>query len=378
MKRKIVTDNPTNTKKRKISQSFLFNHVKIWFPKRDTHPLGGIINEMRLIRQKELYAFRGEQLLLLTDFQNNEFRDKAYVEDFCKKQGIGLITTDYVKKELRDKAWKDCQIQHKLFEIAMMELQDPDGLVVIASDIFRILSPVLALGAYSDIDEKIVVDGDSEEIPELVLNISIERIEGTIRLRSCNNFIYARDPDHQILLTHRKNIFKKYTNSNTLFHSKMFTKAAIFKEPFLVDQIILKVFHDLARAFQLIPDSIKNPILFRKALKENYPQHIDLYCYFYVLSCSGPSALRDTLLFGETLDIAQISSWSIDLTNLKLTSENRSNHSDVSWNTKGRIKVQEETCRIVNAALNVQRFWRRRKENSVTDSAIENPIQTWR
>lgn len=351
------------------------NHLKIWFPKKGTHPLGGLVNEFRLIEQSMFYQERGEALTLLTDFSSNAGRDVPYVTSFCAKYNISLITTDDIKKELVKGRWRDGKIQLKLFEMAMLELTHPAGHPVIASDIFRLLSPTLKLGAYSDLDKKISYkqeQGAMSSLPDLVLNLTLDMSVVPIELEYLNtDFIYAQNTEHGFLVDHRKAIYTNYLSFDFISNITLDYPVTIFGKSTGLDERALNEYRQFTQDyFAAHSEKTAHNILdFRQALKETYPQNFELYFYFYVVAISGPGALLGTLKRQILRVIKEIADCSVSKTSICLVNEASKGASDLSWMEVGLGTLREQADQITRATTTIQRFWRsHKKEPEVLDT----------
>jgi hypothetical protein len=344
------------------------NHLKIWFPKHGTHPLGGIINEFRLIEQSMSYQERGETLILLTDFTSNEGRDVHYVTSFCHKYGISLITTDVIKQELVDSNYKDKKIQLNLFEIAMLELTHPAGHPVIASDIFRLLSPVLKLGAYSDLDKKInygTKRASTSVLPDLVLNLSLDTTVAPIDIEYLNtDFIYAKNTEHGFLVDHRKTIYLNYLSFEYTANITLNYLVSIFGKEVTLDEASITDYRQFTQDyFAAQPEkSAHNVLNFRQALQAAFPQHFEQYFYFYVVAISGPGALLDTLKNQVLRMLKEIADFSVAKTPICLVNEASKGASDLSWMEVGLGQIRAQADKTTQATQTIQRFWRSHKK----------------
>lgn len=356
----------------------LMNHLKIWFPKKGTHPLGGTLNEIRLISQNNLYRARGEKLTLLTDFNSNQNQYIDYVTSFCNKHDILLVTPPDIKHELVTNDWVDKSIQLNLFEIALLELSHPAGHPVIASDIFRLLSPVLKLGAYSDIDIRLDYSYNKKtsspiKCPELLINCDFEIGTERIELKSLNNnFIYAQNSEHDFLRLYRKNIASAYTNTDFISNLSMNKNVSIFGKKLIVDDVAIEKYSEFAKKyFSENPSNEPNNFLsFRQQLKDALPQYYELFFYFYVMTCSGPFSLSDS--FQKYADsypnsiVTLLENISLGHSNIPvhLTDESVQNASDLSWTEVGSNRLTDKNDRIEKSAYTIQRFWRQHKKES--------------
>ncbi|MDR3502279.1 MAG: hypothetical protein P4L79_06815 [Legionella sp.] len=344
------------------------NHLKIWFAKKGTHPLGGIVNEFRLIEQSMSYQKRGEKLILLTDFSSNGDRDVQYVTSFCNKYGISLITSDSIKEELVNGSWKDKKIQLKLFEMAMLELTHPAGHPVIASDIFRLLSPVLKLGAYSDLDKKINYgpeQASTSSLPDLVLNLSLDMMVAPIEIEYLNtDFIYAKNTEHSFLVDHRKTIYTNYLSVDYTANITLNYIVTIFGKAVALEDTAINDYRQFTQNyFAAKPARTANNVLdFRQALKEAFPQHFEQYFYFYVVAISGPGAFLETLKSQVLRRIKEIAGFSVAKTPICLVNEASKGASDLSWMEVGHGQLRDQADKITQATQTLQRFWHRHKK----------------
>ncbi|WP_133136074.1 hypothetical protein [Legionella rowbothamii] len=350
------------------------NHLKIWFPKKGTHPLGGIVNELRLIEQSMSYRERGEKLILLTDFSSNADRDVHYVTSFCNKYDIALMTTDFIKGELVNGSWKDKKIQLKLFEMAMLELTHPAGHPVIASDIFRLLSPVLTLGAYSDLDKKINYGPEPasmSSLPALVLNLTLDTTVAPMEIEYLNtDFIYAKNTEHGFLLSHRKTIYTNYLNIDYIANIPLDYIVCIFGKTVTLDEAAINDYRQFTQNYFIAkPERTANNVLdFRQALKAAFPQHCEQYFYFYVVAISGPGALLDTLNSQVLRMVKEIAGFSVSKTPIRLINEASQGASDLSWMEVGCGVLREQGDKVTQATQTLQRFWRSHKKEPAAEA----------
>jgi hypothetical protein len=342
------------------------NHLKIWFPKKGTHPLGGIVNEFRLIAQSMSYRERGEKLILLTDFSSNGDKDVNYVTSFCNKYSISLITTAAIKEELINGSWRDKKIQLKLFEIAMLELTHPAGHPVIASDIFRLLSPVLKLGAYSDLDKKIDYapeQASTSSLPDVVLNLTFDTMVAPIEIEYLNtDFIYAKNTEHGFLIDHRKAIYTYYLNVDYITNITLNYMVTIFGKVIILDEVVINDYRQFTQNYFIAkPERTANNVLdFRLALKEAFPQHFEQY--FYFVAISGPGALLETLNSQVLRMVKDIAGFSVSKTPIRLVNAASKGASDLSWMEVGLENLREQADKITYATQAFQRFWRSHKK----------------
>jgi len=335
------------------------NHLKIWFAMIGTHPLGGIINELRLISQSKIYQDRNEKLTLLTHFNNKN--DIEYVQSFCNKYGIDLVTTSDIEYELNNRTWIDKSIQLSLFEICMAELTHPAGKPVIASDIFRLLSPVLQLGAYSDIDVKVNLGNSlknlaTKDLPELLFNLTAYHFS--------SNFLYAKNVEHQLLVDFRKYVYSKYLDITSLcninlnyFSVTLHGKAMLVEENATAEYKQFANQHFAAKTVVTINDILD----FRQKVKASLTKHHDPFFYFYVMSLAGPLSFLN--YFGECKLMnltTELPKYSITKTPLNLADENINKSSDLSWMEVGINRKKDENETIHQSALMIQRFWRKK------------------
>lgn len=352
-------------------------HLKIWFPKKGTHPLGGSLNELRLIKQSLACLERKEQFYLLTDFSINENKDVEYVQAFCNKHGICLVTTSDIKKELDNKEWIDKSIQLKLFDIAMLELTHSAGHPVIASDLFRRLSPVLVLGAYSDIDTKVnsacdLAKLEPNDFPELLLNFDFSTGSNKLTVKDLNiNFLYAKNTEHRILIDYRRQVYFNYINFDFIYNLNMSHDTTICKNTVKLDKASTDDFKNFARQFFLLNplESPSNILNFRQELKTSLPKHYEMYFYFYVMALTGPIALLNSLFpiipVTSTL-LEEVSNFSLYRHSITLTEDNIDRTSDLSWTKIGADRLADKNDKIDKNIRIIQRIWRERLKSDTT------------
>lgn len=324
------------------------SHIKIWFPVKGSHPLGGVINEQRFIRQSKLYQGRKEKLSLLTHFDDNEPENSEYVQSFCKANEIDLITTQDIYKELTQTAWVDQATQLSLFEIAMAELTHPAGNPVIASDIFRLLSPVLKRGAYSDIDAKIELGVnhqyvDSKRLPELLFNYRAYISFDKLVLEDLNtNFLYAKNTEHRLLVERRKCTYVRYMDTDWVRNldlnshtEKLSDTDQLAGTTILVDKAATEDYRKFVNSYfdTKIPTSVPDILEFRQKIQETIPQHYQAFLFFYVQGIAGPLSFSRILSMKCSMDpkfAKEIPNYSMGKAGFKLVNENATG-SDLSW-----------------------------------------------
>jgi hypothetical protein len=351
------------------------SHLKIWFPKKGAPPLGGSLNELRLIRQSLDCLTRNEFFSLLTDFSVNENKDSAYVQSFCNKHGICLLTPHDIKKELSNREWIDKTIQLRLFDIAMLELTHPAGHPVIASDIFRYLSPTLILGAYSDIDTKVEFTGSHSSkanLPELLFNLTQKSMINEMN----NNFLYARDTEHTLLVNYREQLYFNYMSPDFISNLNLNYRATIRDKPVVLDSTAINDFKEFTHQyFSLNPSNAPNNILdFRKKLKETFSKHFETYFYFYVIALSGPISLAKSLLSSVALEA--LFNFSISKHAIKLVDDDIDKRSDLSWTEDGFNQLKQKNEKLDKSIRLIQRIWRERiKYESKISAPVDTPLE---
>lgn len=192
--------------------------LKIWFAKPNSHePLGGIENELRLIKARHLFPKHHIRLIYepanLTTFAQNK------LNTFCARYKLELFSLDDLELNLhhlyRDKFLSDesFEVQLQLLEIARKECQHEFGDLAAASDIVRTLTPALYVHAstvvgewlgtriYTDIDEQL-----SAHLPD-VLALEADEL---LKSQDNNNFLFACNLENQVLKTVRRSILKNY------------------------------------------------------------------------------------------------------------------------------------------------------------------------
>lgn len=181
--------------------------VKIWFSKDAGSPLGAQINEERLKKLRQEYEDKPIHLI----FSKNTLSEASYryLKLFCHQYQITLHDID------EDILPKLQGIEKELFTIMKLEIEDENGCLAAASDIARVLTPVLELGIYSDFDLEIPRDRIPDQLPNLWLNTMLrsmgESEEAERIIAVTNDLIYAKDPkQNEILADIQKKILINY------------------------------------------------------------------------------------------------------------------------------------------------------------------------
>jgi len=251
----------------------------------------------------------------------------------------------------------------------MLELAHPGGHPVIASDIFRLLSPVLMIGAYSDVDTRVEHIKQLEkscltELPDLLFNIKIERSDHSAIIQSLNtNFIYAKNHEHAVMCAHRKNIYLKYTNLSFISNFDMNMDVTLFDTVMTLESSVIDSFRQFVQEYfsSKISLSATDILEFRQELKNSFPEHFDAYFYFYVISLCGPRSLLHSLFPNYSITpelLEEICNFSLNNAPIMLIDENIDTSSDLSWIEVGVNRLAERNERIDKNVRTIQNFWR--------------------
>lgn len=182
----------------------LTKHLKIWFSTNPDVPLT-LINELRLICHHinnpthELHLLVAKHKLTANSVEK--------LEQFCKKYRIILHDVNEIGATLTS------TVDKVLLQHAMTELNDPDGNMAAASDIFRWLAADLKC-VYSDLDWEInfgnitTIDAGDSKIGGFLIPFTMNKNKID---KFANSFIAVSDPNHPLVLKMKQLILSRYT-----------------------------------------------------------------------------------------------------------------------------------------------------------------------
>lgn len=199
----------------------LQNQVRIWFStpqdqKNEPTPFGG---ELNLQRMRSFLQTNPEiKLTIVTNimelYRKGDFRQIHAIKQFVDtyKDRISLMDIEHI--HISQLSCKDYQTQIKLLELAKRELSDPHGNVAAASDIIRTLSPLLAMGLYTDFDYNFSGPCPLEvDLPQGILLNSFPTSmneNGELNIGMNNDFLLTAETESQFMLAYRAQILDNY------------------------------------------------------------------------------------------------------------------------------------------------------------------------
>ncbi len=278
-------------------------HVKIWFAKPGSHPLGHHINVCRLREHRR--KFPKDTLHLVSNFRDFTPEHQTYLKRICAELNIQLIDFYSVKAEIEASTVPDKAVQLELFEIARQELSDKNSSLVSASDIVRTLSPVIARGMYSDLDDVKSAHNPLElEAPlGLLAEVGFEYTvtTGVSSVNDINNNPLACDEKrNSFLVGYRKLMLSLYTELKGLksVYDNML-KNGFLKQPML-DAIKLRVNPVIAENLRTGKKSLF-PLIIRDVLGALNQEgkledaHYQKIMKYMVINFSGPLCMRTAM-----------------------------------------------------------------------------------
>lgn len=199
-------------KESQVKSFSINNHIKIWFSKPEaSSPLGGLKNELRLIRLRGEHPDKKIQLIYEPNSLLPEAKEK--ISYFCKKHHITLISIDDIERDL-DELYVDGYIdtesydcQKKLLKYARKEVAEEFGNLAAASDIIRTITSVLidkktkSPRLYSDMDNHVSSRKKELVIPE----------KSTILIEGSNSCLFSPFPENEYLKLIRSQLLNQYS-----------------------------------------------------------------------------------------------------------------------------------------------------------------------
>ena len=194
------------------------HELKIWFSKPNTdEPLGGIENELRLIKARE--TFPKHSIRLVYEPANLSDTAKEKLNKFCDRHQIELFSLDDVESKLKASRQdgtltaESVDVQLDLLKIAKQECHAELGNLAAASDIVRILTPVLQVPVSNLAEEHhgtmIYTDFDEPLSSELPSALSMGEHE-LLKMEDNNNCLFACELENPVLQTVRQAILENY------------------------------------------------------------------------------------------------------------------------------------------------------------------------
>lgn len=189
----------------------LKNQWRIWFAKPGTQVLGGCRNRLRLI---EHLSRSNHTIRLLTNYSLMSPEDQRGLAEFLNEMR-GLFEGRFIHIDIQelqiDASVKDYATQKFLLDYVLGLLKTFHSHPVVASDIVRILDPVVSVAPYYDFDS-IYELFRLERLPDGI-EVSEASIANGFYLRTTNykgtvnnDLIFFNDPNHGILQNYRKRI----------------------------------------------------------------------------------------------------------------------------------------------------------------------------
>lgn len=276
--------------------------MKIWFSNPEKSPLGeklkgkelplgGELNEYRLEQHRT--QFPQDSITVLSNHTDKNFpeKDRMRIEEFCKENGIFLMSLDDVQKELEDSSLEDKELQLDLLRIARLEITDEYGCHAAASDIVRVLSPILGK-IYSDFDIKKKKSGKTM-VAEHGFLVHIKEPsssrKGKYREDITNSILFCDESISSFAQDYRAEMHKRYYDMKFVF--------SLFEaSPALREHIIRTIAHkDFAYKGQ--PFALLFRRLIRDYLKDEWSEEThEQVTKAFVLECTGPACMKDVLL----------------------------------------------------------------------------------
>lgn len=262
--------------------------LKIWFSKPG-RPCLGQLNEWRLISHRA--RFPDAKITLVSNLQSLDMPECAYLKEFCEKWRINLRDLETIKVEIRnDETLTDQKAQLELLEIAKLEITSDFGCLAAASDIVRMLSPVIKIAPYSDFDISICKKDTDALTATSIFGVCVI---GSILF--ANNRLDTQLNNHLLAFDETISEFSKNFRNEILkrYHNPKQAILALQKEKIFN----IKEYNEARTLFGQDSNKALPAILkFRKAMqakfkKENYEKALKQL----VLFVSGPSCLIDTM-----------------------------------------------------------------------------------
>lgn len=200
----------------KLKECQTHNQLKIWFENpNSSEPLGGIENEIRLMRAREL--FPKHNIRLVYEPKNLTEAAKIKLKSFCEKNNIQLFSLGDIEAELMNACNhaqndENLEIELKLLEIAQKECQSDFGNLAAASDIVRLLSSALRVRRDAH-ESRMYIDFDETLSKDLPDTIQL-RENDLLKAAFGNCFLFPGSVNANVLLTVRKAILANYHHEN--------------------------------------------------------------------------------------------------------------------------------------------------------------------
>lgn len=186
--------------------------VKIWFNKNHAkRALGSVVNEARMIRHMERHPSPTNTTFLIVCRGTLSDEQQIQLVEFCNFYKIVLFDMEEISRELPSEG-----LERDLFNIAMQEIREPFGCLASASDIVRLLTPVLQRGMYTDLDFEIP---EASKLPprwqesEILFDICHRHEAYDEWVVDCNDFIAAdlnSERARSIMGRYRRIILQQY------------------------------------------------------------------------------------------------------------------------------------------------------------------------
>jgi hypothetical protein len=190
------------------------NIIKIWLTKPGcSEPLGGFVNEMRLIKERLHSPQRTITLLYEPTHLTQDALDKLF--HFCHIHDIQLLTVDEVQRLLQTSSViseESKQTQLALLTLARKEMNDPNGNLAAASDILRTMTPVLQTPEGTP---RMYLDVDDQLRPDLKQSLPL-RENSVLKPYQSNHFLLTANPENPTLVAIREKILKNYSSQGDL------------------------------------------------------------------------------------------------------------------------------------------------------------------
>ena len=194
------------------------HELKIWFSKPNSEePLGGIENELRLIKARGQVPQHHIRLVYEPNNLTENAKEKLIA--FCRRHVIELFSLDDIEVTLHQALHtgsidtESVQVQLDLLQIAKRECHDEYGNLAAASDIVRILSPALQVDSPSTnkarYGTRIYTDFDEPLSPKIPSSFALEPDE-LLKTENNNNFLFAASADSLVLNIFRQRLLTNY------------------------------------------------------------------------------------------------------------------------------------------------------------------------
>lgn len=271
-----------------MPQFSLNRFINIWFSKPGQPPLGGTLNEYRLISHR--LRFPNDELTLVTNLEDFSKNDHEYIQQFCQKHRINLIGLNAIQSEIEKSSLHDKKTQLDLLAIARLEITHECGNLAAASDIIRTLSPVAKCGIYKDFD-MIKLKTSNTRIPSplgLLLDAKFyydEEEEG-LSIEALSNAAFICDESKtSFLKVYRELILARYHRIKETIEKLHQEKVFNIAEYHQARQLMQKE----GAAQKSLPLALR----FRAALKiSSIPESYDIALKQLIMTISGPHCMH--------------------------------------------------------------------------------------